>query len=299
MIGELTALGAAVCWTISAILYKEALLNTKPVPANIVRCTFANIFLIAYLLIAGKIDVLTSLSAYTLVLVCISGIIGFVLGDTLYMVSLKLIGVARAVPITCTYPLFNILLAVLLKGEKVTLQIVFGAVTIFFGIWMLSQRGETKTDMTRKKSLVEGALLALTTAVVWSVSITMVDLAIASENSSLDVAFGINILRVSVAAVFLLASVPVLDRKMEFLKMKKKAVVAVASGGLAALALGWFFLTFSFSTNAPESRVVPISSTSPLFSAIAGIFLLHEKVTTTTVLGSVIVVLGTFLIFMG
>jgi len=298
MIGELAALGAAVCWTISAILYKEALFNTKPVPANVVRCTFASVFLIVFLLVAGKISVLACLSVYTLVLACVSGIVGFVLGDTLYMVSLKLIGVARAVPLTCTYPLFNILWAVFLKGERVTWQIVLGAVAIVVGIWLLSWRGGANTDENYRNGLVKGSVLALTVAFVWSVSITMVDLAIASESGGLDVAFGINALRVSVAAVFLLISVTVLDRGMDFLRMDKKAAINIVSGGLVALALGWFFLTFSFSAGTPESRAVPISSTSPLFSAIAGMFLLHERVTVKIAAGSLVIVFGVFLIFM-
>jgi len=38
MIGELAALGAAICWAVAPILYKRALFKMKPVSANIVRC---------------------------------------------------------------------------------------------------------------------------------------------------------------------------------------------------------------------------------------------------------------------
>ena len=298
MIGELAALGAAICWTVSAVLYKEALLNTKPIPANIMRCTCTSIVLIVCLAVIGKIGVLTSLPVYAAILTSVSGIIGLGFGDTLYMISLKLVGVARAVPITCTYPLFSILLAIFLQKEVVTLYVVLGAVAIVLGIWLLSREEKTDVNNLRKKDLVKGAASALATAVIWSVSIAMINMAVAlPETSSLNYALAINTLRVLATAVFLLASAPITDRKFNFLKMQKGTLFALISGGIVALALGWFLLTISF-LYIPESQAVPISSTSPLFAAIAGMIFLHEPVTAKIVAGSVIIVVGIFLIFM-
>ena len=297
MMGELAALGAAICWTISAILYKEALLKTKPISANIVRLVCTSIILVAYLAIIGKFGVLMNLPAYAVVLACVSGIIGLGFGDTLYMMSLKLIGVARAVPITCVYPLFNLLWAVFLVGEPITLSVVLGAVTIVFGIWLLRQETDVGTAETEKKILVKGVAYALATAVMWSVSITMIDMAVTlPETSSLDHALAINTIRVAAIAVSLLVSAPIIDRGFGFLKMQRKTLAALIFGGIVALGLGWFFLTYSF-INTLESRAVPISSTTPLFSTLLGIVFLHEKVTARNAVGSIMIVVGIFLIF--
>jgi DME family drug/metabolite transporter len=296
MIGELAALGAAICWTISAIMYKEALQKTKPISANIVRLLCTSIILVACLAISDKFGVLMNLPAYAVVLACVSGIIGLGFGDTLYMMSLKLIGVARAVPITCTYPLFNLLWAVFLVGEPITLPIVLAAVAIVFGIWLLRQETNVGTAKTEKKNLVKGVIYALATAVMWSVSITMIDMAVTlPETSSLDNALAINTIRVTAIAVFFILS-PIIDRDMGFLKMKRKTLVTLIFGGIVALGLGWFFLTYSF-INTLESQAVPISSTTPLFSTLSGIVFLHEKVTARNVAASIMIVLGIFLIF--
>jgi drug/metabolite transporter (DMT)-like permease len=297
MIGELAALGAAICWTVSAILYKEALLKAKPVSANIVRLVCTSIILVAYLAIIGKFGVLMNLPAYAVVLACVSGIIGLGFGDTLYMMSLKLIGVARAVPITCVYPLFNLLWAVFLVEEPITLSVILGAVTIVFGIWLLRQETDVGTAETEKKILVKGVAYALATAVMWSVSITMIDMAVTlPETSSLDHALAINTIRVAAIAVSLLVSAPIIDRGFGFLKMQRKTLAALIFGGIVALGLGWFFLTYSF-INTLESRAVPISSTTPLFSTLSGIVFLHEKVTARNAVGSIMIVVGIFLIF--
>ncbi len=296
MIGELAALGAALCWTVSAILYRKAVLVAKPISANIVRCVCTSLILVGGLAVIGKFQVLTSLPAYAIALACVSGVVGLGVGDTLYMFSLKFIGVARAVPITCTYPLFSLLLAVFLQGKAVTLEVVLGAVAIVFGIWLLTQE-EGSEDEFPKVALVRGAVAAVVTAVVWAISIAMIDMAVTlPQTGTLDSALAINTFRVAAVAAFLLVSAPVADRGLSFLKMRKKTVATLVFAGIVALALGWFFLAYSFLL-IPEAQAVPISSTSPLFAAASGMIFLHERLAAKNIAGSIIIVIGIFLLF--
>lgn len=295
MIGEFAALGAAVSWTISALLYKKALSDAKPISANIVRLTLTSVAILVFMVAVGLIGVLTRLPMSVVVLASVSGIIGLGLGDTLYMVSLKMIGVARAVPVTCTYPLFNLLWAALFVGESVAWSVALGAVVIVLGVWMLSleEKGEA-LDMQRKV-LRKGLALALVTALLWSVSIAMMGLAV-KETPNLDDAFAINAVRVFAIAISLAFAAPLADKSLGFLKMSKRTVVTLLVGGIVALGLGWFLLNYSF-INTPQSRAVPISSATPLFSTLAGVLLLHEKVNAKIALGSVMIVAGIFMIF--
>ena len=296
MIGELAALGAAVSWTVSAVLYKKALMQAKPVSANIIRLTCTAVVLLALLVVLGKTEVIMSLPQNVIVLAIVSGVIGLGVGDTLYMMSLRDVGVARAVPITCTYPLFNLLWAVLLAGEAVTFPVVLGAVIIVLGIWLLSQADQTGESKLQTRTLYKGLTLALATAVVWSVSIAMINMAV-METPDLDHALAINVVRVMAVAVTFFAVSPVMDRGLGFLKMNRKTIATLITGGIVALGLGWFFLSYSF-VETLESRAVPISSTTPLFSTLASIVLLHEKVTAKNAAGSTIIVIGIFLIFL-
>jgi len=146
MIGELAALGAALCWTFSAVFCKRALTSTKPIPANTVRCLGTSLILVAVLALAGRIEVLAELPEYAVFLACASGVVGLGLGDTLYMLSLKSLGVSRAVPITCIYPLFNLVWAYLLAGEAITVQVAAGAAVIVAGVWLLSMEETEKNS---------------------------------------------------------------------------------------------------------------------------------------------------------
>lgn len=234
MIGELAALGAALSWTVSAMLYKKALQETKPVSTNIIRLTCTSVILFTLVLVIGKFTALTSLPLDVVLLACLSGIIGLGVGDTLYMASLKSIGVARAVPLTCTYPLFNLLWAVLLIKENVTMPIIFGAIIITGGIWLLSREEKSGKTETERSILYKGVVLALVTAVVWSISITMINLA-EKETPDVDHALAINTVRVMAVAIALFAVSPVIDRGLKFRKTPRRNVGMLIVGGIVAL----------------------------------------------------------------
>jgi drug/metabolite transporter (DMT)-like permease len=296
MIGELAALGAAISWTVSALFYGKALQDARPISANIIRLTLTGSILLLFLVVIGKLSILTGLPSEVVVISALSGMIGLGLGDTLYLVSLSRIGVARAVPITCVYPLFSLVWAVVLIGEPITWAVVLGAVVIVGGIWFLGQETQPSRVDTKRKPLVIGMIFALATALVWSISITMMDIAV-RETPDLDHALAINTMRVIAIAAFMFMASPLIDRKLSFLKVPKKTVMGLVAGGIVALGLGWFFLAYSF-VQITQSRAVPISSTTPLFSTLASVFLLREKVNARTALGSIMIVVGIFLVFL-
>jgi len=296
MFGELAALGAALCWTVSAALYKVALSDAKPVSANISRCISTTVFFIACLGVTGRVQYLAALGVDSLVLAGLSGVIGLCVGDTLYMLSLKLIGVSRAVPVTCTYPLFTMLFAALFFSEQIALFVLLGAVLIIAGIWLISQGKGKLTGMVRSV-LFKGVFVALATGVVWGVSIAFMDEALVlSELAVLDAAFVVNTVRLSATTFSLLAIFPFFDRQFGFLKLKRRTWVILALGGIVALGLGWVLLAVSL-LYIPASHAVPISSVSPLFATLFGAFLLKERVTTRIFVGSVFIVLGTSVLF--
>ncbi len=96
--------------------------------------------------------------------------------------------------------------------------------------------------------------------------------------------------------VFMLALSPLLDRDRGFLKVKRRTLIELCVGGLIANAVGWLLMNYSF-LNILEAQAVPISSTTPLFSTLAGFALFHEKITKNNALGAVVIVAGIILIF--
>ncbi len=234
----------------------------------------------------------------SLLFASLSGVFGLFLGDTLYILSLALVGVSRTVPISCAYPLFTTFFVTLFLGEQVTPFLLLGTVVIIIGIWLVSQEGIQSNDPTTGP-VFRGVLIALAAAVVWSVSIILMDQALElSQMAGVDSALVVNTVRMSATTVLFLALSPLIDRRFNFIKLKRKTWIILALGGIIALGLGWVLLAVSFSY-IETSRAVPISSVSPLFATLIGAFFLKEKVTVKIFAGAILIVLGTSVVFVG
>ena len=296
MIGELAALGAAISWAIAPIMYRKALSNTSPVSANIVRCATNAAVLMILLFALGLGGVLTSLPLWVVLVTVFSGLIGLGLGDTLYMTGLKTIGVSRAVPLASSYPLFGLIWAVALLGQPLSVFAVVGAVVILLGIWLLSRRKDGEATQAKGKTLLLGVVFSLVTAVVWSISLTLMDIVVSNGITGLQANYAITTIRITSIALFLGAAAPFIDKSRGFLKISRRGIALLCIGGLIANGLGWLLMNYSFLT-LPEAQAIPISSTSPLFASFAGYLLFREKATVWSVSGAIAIIVGIVLIF--
>jgi DME family drug/metabolite transporter len=296
MIGELAALGAAISWAIAPILYRNALVNTNPISANIIRCVTNGIVLTVFLVAFGLTGILASLPPWVLIFTVISGAIGLGVGDTLYMWGIKILGISRAVPLASTYPLFGLIWATWLLGQPLSVITLTGAAIILLGIWLLSRKNHAETTKHKGKLVLLGVVASLGTAVIWSISLTMMNIVVSSGVVGLDTNYAIVTLRIASIAVLLTVFSPFIDKGHGFLKISKKVIVLLCAGGLIANGLGWLLMNYSFLFTS-ETAAVPISSTSPLFAALAGFLFFREKATLLPILGVISIVAGIILIF--
>jgi len=296
MIGEFAALGAAISWAIAPILYRNALANTNPISANIIRCVTNGIVLTVFLVAFGLVNILASLPPWIMIITIVSGVIGLGVADTLYMLGLKIIGVSRAVPLASTYPLFGLIWAIGLLGQPLSYSAITGAAIILLGIWLLSRKNDAELTTHKRKTVIIGIAVSLSTAVIWSVSLTLMNVVVSSSSGDLGTNYAIVTLRIASLALLFTAFSPLIDKRHGFLRISKKAIVVLCLGGLIANGLGWILMNYSFLL-IPQTIAVPISSTSPLFATLTGFLLFREKATLWTILGAISVVTGIVLIF--
>ena len=296
MIGELSALGAALSWAIAPVLYQTALGNIKPISANIVRCITNGAVLLILFFSLGLGGWLFSLPLWAVIVTIVSGVVGLGVGDTLYMMSLKSIGVSRAVPLASTYPLFGLIWAVFLVKQSLSLAEIVGAIVIVIGIWLLSRKHSIKMTNVAKKTLLSGVAASLVTAAIWSISLSLMGYVITCGITSLDGNFALVTIRIASLGFLFAIFSPIIDKEHGFLKVSKKIILLLCVGGLVANGLGWFLMNYSFLL-IPQAQALPISSTSPLFATFAGFALFREKATAWSILGTIAVVAGIMLIF--
>ena len=95
----------------------------------------------------------------------------------------------------------------MMVGQPPTLYVSLGAILIVAGIWFVVT--EKKNRGSFQENLVVGIVTAIATAVLWSVGITMMNLAV-KDDPHMDSALAINTIRVTVIGATFAAFTPLL-----------------------------------------------------------------------------------------
>ena len=291
-IGLGLALVTALCWAISAALYRRGEEGLSSVTANFLRIIPPFLVLSVLGLVLNVIPLVSGLTLVTIVLIVTSGLFAFVIGDNMYFVALRSIGVSRATPITALYPLFVVVIQLVVFGEPVHLLMVVAALCAVAGVGLLSSRAEKPTGDSGSQSnrlLWLGVATALGTAVCWSISISL--LAEVLETTDLVL---VAILRLAVALVTLTPIVLSRQATRQGIVGSRRSWLLLGIGGTVGLALG--YLAFGMALElADTTSATVLSSLTPLFAVIIGWRGLRERVGWRTLAGVLACIVGIIL----
>jgi len=288
--GEICAILAALCWALGAALYKKAIQNMNSLRFNFVRSTSAALYAFLTLFILGKVDSLFNLGFDTVAVMGVSSILVLAAGDTLYFIGLRTIGVTKTVPISYSYSILVVLLSVTFLGEPITLPLILGTMAIILGIWLVANKA---LDQTQKSaSSLTGVIASLGTLLCWGFGVVLFKM-ILNNNDPYVLSAGRMLFLLP--AVAILAAIPYGGKSSCEKWTKSKLALALISG-LVALGFGDTLLYLGLdSTNL--NIVAPLTSITPVFSAIIAILFIGEKASKKTIFAALLVTVGTALLF--
>ena len=145
-VGEIAALGTAVCWAFSSIFFTVAGRRVGSLMVNRWR-------LLAAVLLVGAMHFILYGRPYPanpgserLVWLGLSALLGLVFGDTLLFQAYVYIGTRLAMLLMALAPIFGTLVAWLLLGETLTLAELFAILMAVAGVaWVVLERGRAGT----------------------------------------------------------------------------------------------------------------------------------------------------------
>src|SRR5581483_6281988 len=114
--GELVSLGSAVMWACSTIAMRAESGRVPALALNAFRSGFASLVIWLIVLLLVDLALLPLIPPSALGSLIASVLIGMAVGDSLNIRAMHAIGVARAMPISSTYPLLTAILAVVVLG---------------------------------------------------------------------------------------------------------------------------------------------------------------------------------------
>lgn len=153
---EYFAIQASVCFAISNVLNRRGLATSNSITASLISLSMSAVIL---WILAPVFLPLSSLRTPAVVYFLAAGIFAPGLGRILNYKGMERIGMARAVPISNTYPMVASVLAVLIMGETWTLQNFLGTSLIVLGVVILSKREKGQTAW-RKVDLIYPVMAA-------------------------------------------------------------------------------------------------------------------------------------------
>jgi drug/metabolite transporter (DMT)-like permease len=162
-VGEFFALLTAAIWAIAVILLKRSGDSVSPFALNLFRVVVSTCLLLPTLWVAGDLHRSEGSLGDVLILVA-SGIIAIAISDTLFHMSLNMVGAGISAIIDCLYSPLTVLLATLFLGERLGARQLLGMVLVVSGIFAAAQHEPPRGVTARQVVLgVVWGVLAMAT----------------------------------------------------------------------------------------------------------------------------------------
>jgi drug/metabolite transporter (DMT)-like permease len=140
--GEFAALGTAVCWAGASNFFTAAGRRMGSLVLNRLRLLVGSILLLTALWIVKGSPWPTWATGFQLGALALSGLIGFVFGDSYNFRSMVILGPGRASLLASTAPVFTVALGWPLLHEKPGPFVLLGLVLTLGGVaWVIRERG--------------------------------------------------------------------------------------------------------------------------------------------------------------
>jgi len=297
MTGPLLSILSGAFFGLTAIFTRRGMLKAADPTSPVAMSVFLATPLFGIILIGngqiGEIGVFPKLS---LLWLAAAGILHFIIGRSLYYAGIRTIGANMANVFVSSNPLYAVLAGILFFGEPVTPQMVSGSALIIAGVLLLAWGPGESIGRRQLPSRVflKGMFSAMAGGLVYGLTPILIKLGLGRGGSPVIGTF-ISYMAASAAMVGVFSARR--GRRRNFFRMGRRAFVWFVLGGLfvgAAQVCRYVALSVS-----PMSIVAPLIGVSPLF-VIGFSFLISRDLETFTarvILGAVLVVAGTVILF--
>lgn len=283
---EIMAIIAAALFPLGLVFLRKGYDHSSPLYATIVVTAMNAVVLWIIAILASPIHL--SLTAAAIFFV-IGGFIGHGIARYMQFIGLRQIGAARNTTVIAGAAAFlGVAIAVIFRGEKLTVPIAIGVTALIAGVALLAHESrKTKWNPVYLLVPLGAALLYSIMSNLYKAGLDVIPDAFLAGAIGMTAALG---------AMLLFLVPEIRKNKLPQASIVKKALPLFAIAG--AINTVGIILNFEALKLGQVSVVHPILNSQPLFATLYGFLFLkqHEKITLHVVLGAVTVVAGIILI---
>lgn len=277
------ALLASVFSGLTSVFAKTGIKNIDSLLATFLRTIVISLFLFLIVIWKENLNDIFLLDTKTILFLILSGISNTLLWIC-YFKALDLGTVSKVTPVDKTSIVLTLILSSLFLNEKITTIKIISIVLILSGTFLTIKK-ESKDSKDNK-----WIVYAVLTAVFTSTTTVLSKIGIESTNTTL-----ITFLR-TIVVLIILTTITLFKKKYKSIKdIEKRSWLFIILSGLST-SLSWLFY-FKALALGEASIVFPIEKLSLVVSILISIIFLKEKVNKKQIIGIIIIVIGTSLLF--
>jgi bacterial/archaeal transporter family protein len=281
------ALLAAVFASLTAILAKIGIENVNSNLATAIRTIVVLIMAFLVVLFTGQLDSITQISTGALWFIVFSGL-ATGLSWLFFFKALAIGDVSKVVPIDKASVVLTIAISIGFLGEPAAPLVIAGGALIAIGTFILIGKNEEKKRFTGSQIYIlyaiVGAVFAALTSILAKIGMEDVDSNLAT------------FLRTIIILLFAWAIVFFKGTYKEMSKITKKGYLFLILSGVAT-GLSWLCY-FAALAMGKVSVVAPIDKFSVVLTMILSFIILKEKAAKHTIIGGVVITIGTVLLIL-
>ena len=294
MLGEIAALITAACWSFGSILFTIGSTRLGSVVVNRIRLVFAFMLLMpANFILTGQ-PIPISASSESWFWLGLSGIVGFTLGDAMLFQAFVILGTRITMLIMSLVPVIGAFLAWILLGERLSPTEMVAIAIVVGGISSVIILKHSESQQTDKRHLFFGIFLAFGGALGQAGGLILSRKGMSGDISALSA----NVIRVGVAMITIwMATLFVGKAKYTFGQLSdKKGTLATFAASVMGPFLGvWMSLVaIKYAKIGVASAIMALP---PILILPLVYFVFKEKVSPGAIIGTVVAVGGTILLF--
>ena len=292
-IGEISAVGVAVCWTLSALFFEKAGSKIGSLAVNVIRLITAVLLLGFGALITRGLFFPTDATPYQWFWLSLSGFVGFFLGDLFLFHSYSIIGSRMAQLVMTLSPPITAFTGFLFLGEHLSFRQIIGISITVCGI-LIAMLGKEKGEKLNFKVPAKGFLFALGGATGQALGLIVSKKGIGNY----DAISATQIRAITGGASFLLL-VTFLHRwgSIRHAFSDKTGIKFVLSGSLVGPVIGVALSLFAIQHTA-AGVAATLMGLVPIFIILPSAIMFKERITPFQIFGAVVSVVGCVLLFL-
>lgn len=276
------ALVSAIFSGLTSVFAKSGINKEDSLLSTFIRTIIITIFLFIVVLLKNNLSDIYNLDTKTIIFLILSGISNTLLWIC-YFKALDLGNVSKVTPIDKTSIILTLILSGIFLNEKITVVKILSIILILTGTLLTIKKSDEKVNN-------KWIIYAVLTAIFTSTTTILSKIGIEKINTNLT-----TFLRTLVVLIILTIIIIIKKKYKNIKKLNKKNYIFIILSGIST-SLSWLFYFSSLSIG-EVSIVFPIEKLSLVVSIISSRIFLKEELSKKQILGIVIIVIGTSLLF--